>query len=107
MTAAGECALCPLQYPKTLKLQYPTPTPALTALNPAGHCVLLQSRFEQPTVAARIIGGGPEPLQSQFAAGYSMALNLLHTRSLAEARQFLERSFGNYLGARRFRSLGF
>ena len=28
-----------------------------------------------------------------------MALNLLHTRTLAQARQFLDRSFGNYLGA--------
>ena len=25
-------------------------------------------------------------------------LNLLHTRSLEEARAFLERSFGNYMG---------
>lgn len=64
----------------------------------AGHCVILQSRFEQPQVAAKIISGGPESLQSQFSTGYSMALNLLHTRTLPEARDFLDRSFGNYLG---------
>ena len=63
-----------------------------------GHCVVLHSRWEEPKVAAAIIGAGPEPLQSQFATGYNMAANLLRTRSLAEARAFIERSFGNYLG---------
>ena len=65
----------------------------------AGHCVLLQSRWREPGEAVAAIARGPEPLASQFAAGYSMALNLLHTRTLAQARQFLDRSFGNYLGA--------
>ena len=46
----------------------------------AGHCVVLHSRFEGADVAADIIGAGPEPLTSQFAAGYGMVLNLLHTR---------------------------
>ncbi len=49
-------------------------------------------------MAAAIIAAGPEPLQSQFATGYNMAANLLRTRSLDEARAFIERSFGNYLG---------
>ena len=49
-------------------------------------------------MAAAIIAAGPEPLQSQFATGYNMAANLLRTRSLEEARAFIERSFGNYLG---------
>lgn len=61
--------------------------------------MVLHSRFEGADVAADIIGAGPEPLTSQFAAGYGMVLNLLHTRSLADARAFLERSFGNYMGA--------
>lgn len=60
--------------------------------------MILHSRFEGADVAADIIGAGPEPLTSQFAAGYGMVLNLLHTRSLEEARAFLERSFGNYMG---------
>jgi superfamily II RNA helicase len=62
--------------------------------------VILHSRFEGADVAADIISAGPEPLTSQFAAGYGMVLNLLHTRSLDEARAFLERSFGNYMGER-------
>jgi len=60
--------------------------------------VVLHSRFEGADTAADIIGAGPEPLTSQFAAGYGMVLNLLHTRSLDDARAFLERSFGNYMG---------
>ncbi len=62
---------------------------------------MLHSRWEEPKVAAAIIAAGPEPLQSQFATGYNMVANLLRTRSLEEARSFIERSFGNYLGERR------
>ena len=72
----------------------------ISVLALAGHCVILHSRFEGADVAADIISAGPEPLTSQFAAGYGMVLNLLHTRSLDEARAFLERSFGNYMGER-------
>ena len=49
-------------------------------------------------MAAAIIAAGPEPLKSQFATGYNMVANLLRMRSLEEARAFIERSFGNYLG---------
>lgn len=65
----------------------------------AGNCVVLQSRFEDPEDVHGIIMRGPEALQSQFSTGYGMVLNLLHSRSLAEAREFIQRSFSNYLGA--------
>ena len=38
----------------------------------AGHCVILQNKFEEGQVAWNIIRKGPERLQSQFAAGYGM-----------------------------------
>ncbi|KAK9908752.1 hypothetical protein WJX75_002337 [Coccomyxa subellipsoidea] len=63
-----------------------------------GNCVVLQSRFEDPEDVHGIIMRGPEALQSQFSTGYGMVLNLLHSRSLAEAREFIQRSFSNYLG---------
>ncbi|KAK9820466.1 hypothetical protein WJX72_010660 [[Myrmecia] bisecta] len=63
-----------------------------------GHCVVLQSRFEGADAAVAIIRKGSERLQSQFTAGYSMVLNLLYSRTLAEAKTFIERSFSNYLG---------
>ena len=59
----------------------------------------MQSRFEDPTDAQGIIARGPEALQSQFSSGFGMVLNLLHTRSMDEARAFVQRSFNNYLGA--------
>ena len=55
----------------------------------AGNCVLIQSRYEEPEGAWEIIKKGPERLESQFAAGYSMVLNLLYTRSLQEAAESL------------------
>ncbi|CAG9467871.1 unnamed protein product [Pedinophyceae sp. YPF-701] len=63
-----------------------------------GHCVILQGRFEGAEDAADIIIRGPEPLQSRFAAGYGMVLNVLATRTLEEAKAFVERSFGAYMG---------
>ena len=63
-----------------------------------GNCVLIQSRYEEPEGAWEIIKKGPERLESQFAAGYSMVLNLLYTRSLQEAREFIDRSFSTYMG---------
>ncbi|KAL4443480.1 hypothetical protein ABPG75_011217 [Micractinium tetrahymenae] len=63
-----------------------------------GNCVILQSKWEDADVAWDIIRRGPEPLRSQFSTGYSMVLNLLYTRSLEEARAFLDRSFSRYLG---------
>ena len=47
-----------------------------------------------------IIRKGPERLQSQFAAGYGMVLNLLYSRSLQEAKAFIDRSFNSYLSER-------
>ncbi|KAL0028996.1 hypothetical protein WJX77_010606 [Trebouxia sp. C0004] len=63
----------------------------------AGHCVILQNRYEEGDVAWDIIKKGPERLQSQFAAGYGMVLNLLYSRSLDEAKAFIDRSFNSYL----------
>lgn len=66
----------------------------------AGHCVILQNGYEEGQVAWDIIRKGPERLQSQFAAGYGMVLNLLHSRSLEEAKAFIDRSFNTYLSER-------
>lgn len=63
-----------------------------------GHCVIVQSRWEEATVAYDIIRKGPESLKSQFSTTYGMALNLLYYRSMEDARAFLDRSFLQYLG---------
>jgi superfamily II RNA helicase len=65
-----------------------------------GHCVIVHGGGPAggPGTAAALIARGPERLASQFRPGYSMVLNLLATRSLPDARAFVERSFGAYLG---------
>lgn len=81
----------------------PAAGPRLTARCAArpGHCVIVQSRWEEAAQAAALLAAGPEPLRSQFGVGFGTALNLLATRSLDEARAFVQRSFANYLGAPR------
>ena len=75
-----------------------TPPRQEVSASAAGNCVLVQSRYEEPEGAWEIIRKGPERLESQFAAGYSMVLNLLYTRSVQEAREFIDRSFSTYMG---------
>ena len=55
---------------------------------------LLASPYQLPT-APTLCAHMPA---LQFTTGYSMVLNLLYTRTLEEARAFLDRSFAAYLG---------
>lgn len=75
-----------------------------------GNCVLLPTRFDGAETGAGIIGAGPEPLSSQFSTSYGMVLNLLSCYSLDQAREFLSKSFGQYMSgagnARRLREVG-
>lgn len=60
--------------------------------------MVLHDRFSGPHTAVDILRRGPEPLRSQFSTGYGMVLRLLRHRSLDSARDFVQRSFYNYLG---------
>jgi superfamily II RNA helicase len=62
-----------------------------------GHVVTLQTRFEGTREAVYLATTGADPLVSQFAPSYGMVLNLLQTHTLEEARELVERSFGQYL----------
>ncbi len=62
-----------------------------------GHVVTIESPFESVKDAAHLATVGPDPLVSQFTPSYGMVLNLLQTHPLEEARQLVERSFGQYL----------
>lgn len=62
-----------------------------------GNCVILPTRFEGADAGQRIIAAGPEPLISQFTTSYGMVLNLLSCYSLDEAKEFLSKSFGQYM----------
>jgi superfamily II RNA helicase len=62
-----------------------------------GYVVTLQTPFEGAKEAAHLATASPDPLVSQFTPTYGMVLNLLHTHSLDEAKDLVERSFGQYL----------
>lgn len=62
-----------------------------------GHVVTLQTPFEGAKEAAYLATAQPDPLVSQFTPSYGMVLNLLQTHTLEEARELVERSFGQYL----------
>ena len=62
-----------------------------------GHVVTVQTPFEGAKEAAYLATAEADPLVSQFTPSYGMVLNLLQTHSLEEARELVERSFGQYI----------
>ncbi|HEY9760925.1 MAG TPA: DEAD/DEAH box helicase [Trichocoleus sp.] len=62
-----------------------------------GHVVTVETPFEGSREAAYLATVGADPLVSQFTPSYGMVLNLLQTHSLEEAKELIERSFGQYL----------
>ena len=62
-----------------------------------GYLVTVQTRFEGAKEAAYLATAGADPSISQFTPSYGMVLNLLQTHTLLEARELVERSFGQYL----------
>ena len=69
-----------------------------------GYCIMVHSPRDGPQQVADILLKGPEPLASQFESGYGMALNLLFSRSLAQAHDFVARSFSSYMSVLRLMS---
>jgi superfamily II RNA helicase len=61
-----------------------------------GNVVAVQTRFEGAAEAAFLATSQPDPLISQFTPTYGMVLNLLQTHTLDEARELVERSFGQF-----------
>ncbi|WP_017651700.1 DEAD/DEAH box helicase [Fortiea contorta] len=62
-----------------------------------GHVVTLQTPFEGSKEAAYLATSKPDPLVSQFTPSYGMVLNLLQTHTIEQARELIERSFGQYM----------
>jgi superfamily II RNA helicase len=61
-----------------------------------GYVVATQTRFEGAKEASDFATSAPDPLVSQFTPTYGMVLNLLKTHTLDEARELVERSFGQF-----------
>jgi superfamily II RNA helicase len=61
-----------------------------------GYVITVQTRFEGAKEASYLATSAPDPLVSQFTPTYGMVLNLLQTHNLEEARELVERSFGQF-----------
>mgnify|MGYP005838134377 CR=1 FL=1 len=66
-------------------------------MDEVGYVITLQTRFEGAKEAAYLATSGADPLVSQFTPSYGMVLNLLQIHTLEEAKELIERSFGQYL----------
>jgi len=66
-------------------------------MDEVGHVVVLHHPFESVEDAARLAVAEPDPLSSRFTPSYGMVLNLLERHNLEEARDLIERSFGQFM----------
>ena len=69
-----------------------------------GFAIIVQSPWEPSApLAYKLLAGGPDALQSNFAPTYSMVLNLLRHPGigLVNARRYVERSFGSFMAMQR------
>lgn len=62
-----------------------------------GYVVTVQTPFEGCKEAAYLATSKPDPLVSQFTPSYGMVLNLLQIHTLEQAKELIERSFGQYM----------
>ncbi len=65
-------------------------------MDEVGHVVVLHNSFEPVDDAARLATAPADPLASRFTPSYGMVLNLLERHRLEEARELVERSFGQF-----------
>ena len=61
-----------------------------------GYVVTVQTRFEGAKEASHLATSKPDPLVSRFTPSYGMVLNLLEKHTLDEAKELVERSFGQF-----------
>ena len=66
-------------------------------MDEVGYVVTVQTPFEGAKEAAYLATAGADALSSQFTPSYGMVLNLLQTHTLEEAKELVERSFGQYI----------
>lgn len=66
-------------------------------MDEVGYVVTLQTPFEGAKDAADLACRKADPLKSHFTPSYGMVLNLLQTHTIEQAKELVERSFGQYL----------
>jgi superfamily II RNA helicase len=66
-------------------------------MDEVGHVVVSHHPFEPVEDAAKLAVAPADPLKSRFTPSYGMVLNLLERHSVEDARDLIERSFGQFL----------
>lgn len=66
-------------------------------MDEVGHVVVLHNPFESVDEAAKLATAPADPLSSRFTPSYGMVLNLLERHTIDDARDLIERSFGQFL----------
>ena len=66
-------------------------------MDEVGHVVVLNNPFESVEDAAKLATAKADPLSSRFTPSYGMVLNLLERHTIDDARDLIERSFGQFL----------
>ncbi len=75
-------------------------------IDPEGKCVIALDSPEAEAEVRELLGGTPEPIQSQFRVSYSSAALLVDLyREPAAVRRVIERSFGQFQNCRRMARL--
>lgn len=65
-------------------------------MDEVGHVVVLHNTFESCEDAAKLATASADPLSSRFTPSYGMVLNLLERHTMDDARDLIERSFGQF-----------
>ncbi|HEY9717028.1 MAG TPA: DEAD/DEAH box helicase [Trichormus sp.] len=66
-------------------------------MDEVGHVIVLHHPFEAVEDAAKLATAAADPLSSRFTPSYGMVLNLLERHSIEDARDLIERSFGQFM----------
>lgn len=74
-------------------------------MDEVGYVVIVGTQFQTPEEVAELVLSDANPLESRFAPGYSMVLNLLQRFSLDEAKELILKSFGYFSSGSRLQPL--
>lgn len=66
-------------------------------MDEVGHVVVVHSDYENLDEVGALARAGADPLVSRFTPVYGMVLNLLQVHTRDEARELIERSFGQFV----------
>ena len=74
-------------------------------MDEVGYVVIVGTQFQTPEEVAELVLSDANPLESRFAPGYSMVLNLLQRFCLDEAKELILKSFGYFSSGSRLQPL--